>query len=186
MTAQMNEPVTVERDCEAILIPDGTKIQVPEGSIVFITQALGDNYTINLNGNLAQIGAKDADALGFEVPDDVLAGESAHNADGSLNEDLIWAQMRTCYDPEIPINVVELGLIYDCKITPLAEGGNRVDILMTLTAPGCGMGEFLAADIQAKVAAVPAVTEVNVELTFEPQWNMEMMSEAARLESGMY
>ncbi len=182
----MNEPVTVERECEAILIPDGTRIEVPAGSVVFITQALGGNYTINLNGNLAQIGAKDADALGFEIPDDALIKTSATKADGSLNEDLVWAQMRTCYDPEIPINVVELGLIYDCRITRLEDETNKVDILMTLTAPGCGMGEFLAADVQSKVAAIPTVTEVNVELTFDPPWGMEMMSDAARLESGLY
>jgi probable FeS assembly SUF system protein SufT len=186
MTAQMNEPITVQRDCEAILIPDGTRIEVPQGSIVFITQALGGNYTINLKGNLAQIGPKDADALGFETPEDALIKGSITLADGSLNEELVWAQMRTCYDPEIPINVVELGLIYDCRITPLEEGRNRVDILMTLTAPGCGMGEFLAADVQSKVAAIPTVTDVDVQLTFDPPWGMEMMSEAARLESGMF
>jgi probable FeS assembly SUF system protein SufT len=186
MTAQMNEPLTIERDCEAILIPDGTAIEVPQGSVVFITQALGGNYTINLNGNLAQIGAKDADALGFDIPEDALIKGSATRPDGTLNEDLVWAQMRTCYDPEIPINVVELGLIYDCQICPLGNGDNRVDILMTLTAPGCGMGEFLAADVQSKVAAIPTVTEVDVQLTFDPPWSMGMMSEAARLESGLF
>ena len=186
MTAQMNEPFTIERDCEAILIPDGTPIEVPQGSVVFITQALGGNYTINLNGNLAQIGAKDADALGFEIPDEALIRESAIRADGSFNDDLVWAQMRTCYDPEIPINVVELGLIYDCKVTKLETGEHKVDILMTLTAPGCGMGEFLAADVRSKVGTIPTVSEVEVELCFDPPWSMEMMSEAARLESGMY
>lgn len=186
MNAQMNEPVTVSRDCEAILIPDGMKIEVPEGSVVFITQALGGNYTINLNGNLAQVGAKDADVLGFDIPEEAIIREDAIREDGSFNEDLVWQQMRTCYDPEIPINVVELGLIYDCKVGKLEDGANRVDIIMTLTAPGCGMGEFLAADVQSKVAAIPTVEEVNVELTFDPPWGMEMMSEAARLESGLF
>ena len=186
MNAQMNEPVTVQRDCQAILIPDGMQIEVPEGSVVFITQALGGNYTVNLNGNLAQIGAKDADALGFDIPDEAIIREAAIKEDGSFNEDLVWQQMRTCYDPEIPINVVELGLIYDCKVSPPDEDGTRIDILMTLTAPGCGMGEFLAADVHSKVAAIPTVKEVNVELTFDPPWGMEMMSEAARLESGIF
>ncbi len=186
MTAQMNEPVTVARDCEAILIPDGAPIEVPEGSVVFITQALGSNYTINLNGNLAQIGAKDADALGFDIPEEALIKEPAIRPDGSFNEDLVWAQMRTCYDPEIPINVVELGLIYDCRVSKLEDGDHRVDILMTLTAPGCGMGEFLAADVRSKVVAIPTVKEVEVELAFDPPWSMEMMSEAARLEAGLY
>ncbi len=186
MNAQMNEPTTISRDCDAILIPDGTVIEVPEGSVVFITQALGGNYTINLNGNLAQVGPKDADALGFEIPEEALIQGSPTLEDGSLNEEVVWGQMRTCYDPEIPINVVELGLIYDCQISALEDGNNRVDILMTLTAPGCGMGEFLAADVQSKVAAIPTVTEVDVQLTFDPQWSMEMMSEAARLEAGMF
>jgi probable FeS assembly SUF system protein SufT len=186
MNAQMNEPITVERDCDAILIPDGTIIEVPEGSIVFITQALGGNYTINLNGNLVQIGAKDADALGFDIPEEALIKEPAIRPDGTFNEDLVWAQMRTCYDPEIPINVVELGLIYDCRVNKLENGDHRVDILMTLTAPGCGMGEFLSADVRSKVSTIPTVAEVEVELAFDPPWSMEMMSEAARLESGMF
>ncbi len=187
MTAQMNEPYTIERDCEAILIPDGTPIEVPMGSVVFITQALGGNYTVNLNGNLAQIGAKDADALGFDIPEEALIKEPVIRADGSFNDDLVWAQMRTCYDPEIPINVVELGLIYDCRVTRLEdEGQHKVDILMTLTAPGCGMGEFLAADVRSKVAAIPTIKKVEVELVFDPPWSMEMMSEAARLQAGLY
>ena len=177
--------ITVNRDVEAILIPVGTPITVPEGSEVFITQALGGNYTVNVNGNLAQVGARDADALGFDVPQESIIDPAAIPKDGSVNEELIWNQMRTCYDPEIPINIVELGLIYDCKITPM-EDGNRVDILMTLTAPGCGMGDFLAEDVRSKVASVPNVDEVNVELTFDPPWSQEMMSEAARLETGMY
>ncbi|NKB35919.1 MAG: putative Fe-S cluster assembly protein SufT [Gammaproteobacteria bacterium] len=186
MSSPTNEPLTVNRDCEAILIPDGTAIEVPEGSVVFITQALGGNYTINLNGNLAQIGAKDADALGYDIPQEALIQEPAILPDGSFNEDLVWAQMRTCYDPEIPINVVELGLIYDCKISKLDDEQHRVDILMTLTAPGCGMGEFLAADVSSKVATIPTVTQVDVELAFDPPWSMEMMSEAARLEAGLF
>ena len=181
---QVNEPVTVERDCDAILIPAGTHITLRKGSIVFITQALGGNYTVNVNGNLAQVGAKDADALGFEVPE-ALKDVGAAAADGKVDEDLIWNQMRTCYDPEIPINIVDLGLIYDCRITPREAGGSRVDIVMTLTAPGCGMGQFLAEDVRSKVAMVPNVSEVNVELTFDPPWSQEMMSEAARLETGL-
>ncbi len=185
MTIPTHDPVTVSRDCNAILIPDGTQFEIPEGSIVFITQALGGNYTVNLNGNLAQIGAPDADALGFEVPENALIKEDAILPDGSFNEDLVWAQMRTCYDPEIPINVVELGLIYGCEITRMDDGDHQVDIVMTLTAPGCGMGEFLAADVRSKIAAIPTVKDVNVELAFDPPWSMEMMSEAARLEAGM-
>ncbi|HEY7841985.1 MAG TPA: putative Fe-S cluster assembly protein SufT [Gammaproteobacteria bacterium] len=165
------------------MIPSGTPISLPEGSVVLITQALGGNYTVNVNGNLAQISAADADALGFERQD---AEPVAPDTDGgSVDESLLWQQMRTCYDPEIPINIVDLGLIYDCKVTQIDGGGNRVDVVMTLTAPGCGMGEFLAQDVRSKLALVPNVTEVNVNLTFDPPWSHDRMSEAARLETGM-
>jgi probable FeS assembly SUF system protein SufT len=103
-----------------------------------------------------------------------------------VDESLIWDQLRTCYDPEIPINIVDLGLIYDCFISSLAEGGNRVEIKLTLTAPGCGMGQFLVEDVKSKIEQVPNVTEVEVELVFDPPWNYDMMSEAARLQTGMY
>ena len=175
--------ITVLRDCDAILIPAGTHITLQKGSLVFVTQALGGNYTVNVNGNLAQVSARDADALGFEVaaPDVRDAGADG----GSVDEELLWDQMRTCYDPEIPINIVDLGLIYSCKVSPIEAGGHRVDVVMTLTAPGCGMGQFLAEDVRAKLQQVPNVKEVNVDLTFDPPWNQEMMSEAARLETGL-
>lgn len=182
---QEHKHITVNRDCEAILIPSGTPLLLPEGSVVYITQALGGSYTVNINGNLARIAAKDADALGFEVEADQLSKDTPAD-NGRVNEDLVWQQLATCYDPEIPINIVELGLIYDCSITPIEGGGNRVDIIMTLTAPGCGMGQFLADDVRSKVMTVPNVTEVNVDLTFDPPWDQSMMSEAARLETGLY
>jgi probable FeS assembly SUF system protein SufT len=183
---QEQEPVTLQRDCEAILIPSGTEILIPGGSVVFITQALGGSYTVNINGNLARIAAQDADALGVDVNDTASTVSQAKTGNGKVDEDLVWDQMRTCYDPEIPINIVDLGLIYNCQIIPLEDGGNRVDIVMTLTAPGCGMGQFLAEDVRNKVASVPDVTEVNVDLTFDPPWDQSMMSEAARLETGLY
>jgi probable FeS assembly SUF system protein SufT len=181
---QISEPVTVARDCDAVLIPAGTHITVPAGSVVFITQALGGNYTINVNGNLAQVGASDADALGFDVTAPAYARVTGESL-GPVQEELLWDQMRTCYDPEIPINIVDLGLVYECNVTPLADGGNRVDVRMTLTAPGCGMGQFLAEDVRSKLLQVPNVSEVNVDLTFDPPWSQERMSEAARLETGM-
>lgn len=186
MNMAHNEPIVVNRDVDAILIPMGELITIPESSVVFVTQALGGNYTVNINGNLAQVGAKDADALGFEAVNREMTSEESLNADGTLKEELIWNELRTCYDPEIPHNIVDLGLIYDCRIQSRPEGGHRVDILMTLTAPGCGMGEFLAADVRNKVASIPNVEEVHVELTFDPPWNPEMMAEAVRLELGMY
>jgi probable FeS assembly SUF system protein SufT len=179
------QTVTINRDVDAILIPAGTPITLPKDSSVIITQALGGNYTVNINGNLAQIAAQNADALGFDTPEPLRPRPDSED-NGVVDEDLVWQQLRTCYDPEIPVNMVELGLIYNCTISKLETEGNRVDILMTLTAPGCGMGDFLAQDVKQKVAMVPNVTEVNVELTFDPPWNQAMMSEAARLETGMY
>lgn len=186
MNMPHNEPIVVNRSVDAILIPMGELITIPEESVVFITQALGGNYTVNINGNLAQVAAKDADALGFESAKKEISSEDSLNSDGTLREELIWDELRTCYDPEIPHNIVDLGLVYDCRIKDRAEGGHRVEILMTLTAPGCGMGEFLAADVRNKVASIPNVEEVHVDLTFDPPWNPEMMNEAVRLELGMY
>ena len=186
---QEHEPITLQRECAAVLIPSGTEILLPAGSVVFITQALGGSWTVNINGNLARIAAQDADALGFDNNDLLPAATRAGTAVtdcGDVDEEQVWDQMRTCYDPEIPINIVDLGLIYNCQIIPLEGGGNRVDIVMTLTAPGCGMGQFLAEDVRNKVASVPNVTEVNVDLTFDPPWDQSMMSEAARLETGLY
>lgn len=184
---QHNEPITLLRDCEAALIPDGTPIKLVKDSIVYITQALGGSYTVNINGNLARVSGEDADALGFDVEDsnDETKPVNELTGDGSVEEALIWDQLRTCYDPEIPIDIVELGLIYNCSVTPV-EAGNQVDITMTLTAPGCGIGEFLAADVRSKISSLPNVTQVNVELTFDPPWNQTMMSEAARLQTGLY
>ncbi|MBX9606693.1 MAG: putative Fe-S cluster assembly protein SufT [Gammaproteobacteria bacterium] len=178
-------PIELTRDCPAVLIPEGSTTTLAAGTLVYVTQALGGAVTVNVHGNLARIAASDVDALGMEAAS--LPAEHAEAAaDGSVDPDLVWEQLATCYDPEIPINIVELGLIYRCDIKPLAGGGNRVEIDMTLTAPGCGMGPFLVDDVRAKVQQVPNVTEVEVDLTFEPPWSQEMMSEAARLETGLY
>ncbi len=179
------EPLVVERDCDAVLIPSGTPILIQKGTTVYVTQALGGSVTVNINGSLARIAGKDLDALGMEADAGLLGAGERH--DGSVDENLLWAQLRTCYDPEIPINIVDLGLVYRCEITALPqEQGNRVEVVMTLTAPGCGMGQFLVEDIKTKLEQVPNVTDVDVELTFDPPWNQEMMSEAARLQTGMY
>jgi probable FeS assembly SUF system protein SufT len=183
--AAFNEPVTVSRDCEAVLIPEGISINLKTGTEVYVTQALGGSITVNVGGNLARISPEDVDAIGIELQSAPLDGAEAR-PDGTVDEALVWEQLGTCYDPEIPINIVELGLIYKCRVEPLAGDGNRVEIEMTLTAPGCGMGPFLVEDVQSKVEQVPNVTEVEVELVFDPPWDPEMMSEAARLQTGMY
>lgn len=177
-------PISVNRDCEAVLIPEGTPITLKEGSQVYVSQALGGSVTVNVNGNLARVSVANVDALGL-TPTELPADKARPNDDGSVDDDLVWEQLSTCYDPEIPINIVELGLIYRCEVMP-SDRGNRVEIDMTLTAPGCGMGPFLVEDVRTKVAQIPNVGDVEVELVFDPPWNPDMMSEAARLETGLY
>lgn len=180
-----NEIVSLTRDCEAVLIPAGTQVTLPAGQQVTITQALGGSYTCYVEGSLVRIDSKDADALGKSLQE-ISADSAELTGDGTVDEKLVWEQLATCYDPEIPINIVELGLIYECDIVPLPEGGNRIDIKMTLTAPGCGMGAILQVDVANKVKSVPNVTDVNVELVFEPQWDQSRMTEAARLQAGLF
>ena len=176
-------PIALSRECPAVLIPEGTAVTLEAGTEVYVTQALGGSVTVNVNGNLARIPAEHVDALGMTR--DAGPAQSSAN-DGEVDESLIWAQLQTCYDPEIPINIVELGLIYRCEVVKEPDGQQRVEIDMTLTAPGCGMGPILVEDVRGKVGSVPNVGSVVVELTFDPPWNSEMMSEAARLETGMY
>ena len=175
------ETVTLSRDVVGVLIPAGTRVELPEGAEASITQALGGSYTLQMQGHLFRIEGKDADAIGKTpagVPD------IAPDASEDEVEQAVWQQMKTCYDPEIPIDVVELGLIYECRLEPAEEGGWRVRIVMTLTAPGCGMGDVLVADVKSKVLQIPGVREAEVELVFDPPWTREMMSEAAQLQAG--
>jgi len=182
MTAHIGEVRHVLRDCKALLIPVGTKVTIPEGSQIMITQALGGSYTVNINGNLARIDSKDADALGLEVEQHV---ERENKGEGPVDEGAVWMALGTCYDPEIPVSIVELGLIYHCDIKPV-KNGNCIDVVMTLTAPGCGMGPILVEDVRAKLLAVENITEVNVELVFDPPWDRSMMSDEAKLQLGMF
>lgn len=182
MRAHTQEPVTLTRDCPAVHIPSGEEGTIPEGTLVTITQDLGGSFTVHAGGNLFRIAGSDADALGREPLPLPSLPENASEKDV---EELVWAQMGTCYDPEIPIDIVELGLVYDCRITSIGPNQRRVDVQMTLTAPGCGMGDIIADDVRSKILLVPTVTEANVEVVFEPPWSMERMSEAARLEAGL-
>ena len=181
---RVHEKVILTRDCEAIEIPAGYKTTLPAGTEVTITQSLGDSFTVvTERGYMVRIAAQDADALGKEVPK-VSEEEAAARADKPL-EERVWEELKTCYDPEIPVNIVDLGLVYNCEVTPLPNGGNRVAVTMTLTAPGCGMGDVLKADAERKIAQLPGVKEVRVELVIDPPWNPDMMSEAAKLQLGM-
>ncbi len=183
---QAREMVTLVRDCPAILIPAGDPITLKKGQEVLITQDLGGSYTVIVLGNMARIDGQDADAIGKDVAANTQNGEAqTAPAEGPIAEELIWDQLKACYDPEIPVNIVDLGLVYDLILTPLANGtGSRVEIKMTLTAPGCGMGATIAEDVKQKALSVPGVAEANVELVWEPMWNQSMMSEAAQLQLG--
>jgi probable FeS assembly SUF system protein SufT len=182
-----NELITLRRECEAAQIPSGEKVMLPEGAQVRVTQSLGGTYTVTTsNGYMVRIASKDADALGKETA--VVASQAGASAaaEGPVDvEKLVWDQLKTCFDPEIPINIVDLGLVYHCQVTPLSEGGNRVEVIFTLTAPGCGMGSVLKADMESKILSVPGVEDVEGEVVFDPPWNPDMMSEAAKLELGM-
>lgn len=181
-----NELITLRRDCEAAQIPSGEKVMLPEGTQVRVTQSLGGTYTVTTsNGYMVRIASKDADALGKETAVASQAGASAA-AEGPVDvEKLVWDQLKTCFDPEIPVNIVDLGLVYHCQVTPSSEGGNRVEVIFTLTAPGCGMGSVLKADMESKILSVPGVEDFEGEVVFDPPWNPDMMSEAAKLELGM-
>tara|TARA_Y100001980_G_C14549322_1_gene331133 strand:- start:351 stop:890 length:540 start_codon:yes stop_codon:yes gene_type:complete len=172
------ESIRLLRDVDAFVVPSGDEVKLLAGNLVQITQALGGNYTVLINGNMVQITSENADALGIEIQE-----ETVGNLDGDF-EQQIWDQLKTCYDPEIPVNIVELGLIYDLNIKE-SDTGQKINIKMTLTAPGCGMGPVIADEVERKVNGIKGVESVNVELVWEPMWSREMMSESAQLELGM-
>jgi probable FeS assembly SUF system protein SufT len=182
MFGHTNEPFSLQRDVDAVIIPAGERLILREGTAGFITQALGGSFTVYVEGNLFHIAGTDADALGKEP---VEPPEVPENATDEDIETVIWQQLKTCYDPEIPINIVDLGLIYRCDITTMPNGQRSVNVDMTLTAPGCGMGEILVQDAQEKIAIIPTVADVMVELVFDPPWNQSMMSDEARLQTGL-
>jgi len=181
------ESATITRDVEAIRIPSGEKGFVPKGTPVTITQVLGGAYTVEFAGGLARIDGKDADALGKPVEESKSGGKSASGPPRPREqvEPEVQAALRTCYDPEIPVNIVDLGLIYKCELTEAGAGSFKADVKMTLTAPGCGMGPVLVQDVQSKLLNIEGVDDVNVELVWDPPWNQSLMTEAAKLQLGL-
>ena len=182
MPGYENEAIVVQRDVKAIAIPAGVEVNLRLGSVGYITQALGGSFTVYIDGNLFRIAGQDADAIGKS------AAKAPEIPPGASEEDIknvIWDQLKTCYDPEIPVNIVDLGLVYECDVSRNEDATRTVDIKMTLTAPGCGMGEVLIQDVRDKVQLVPTVAQANVELVFDPPWNQTMMSDEARLQTGM-
>ncbi len=183
MLRQENEPFVVSRDVKAVIVPAGQEVNLKAGQAGYITQALGGSFTVYVDGNLFRIRGEDADAIGREA---VKPPELPPNASEEDVRKLAWDQMRTCYDPEIPINIVDLGLVYECEVRANEDATRTVEVKITLTAPGCGMGDILVDDVRDKIARIPTVKEVKVELTFDPPWNQSMMTEAARLQTGMF
>ncbi len=181
-----NTEFTTSRDLEVIQIPAGTKTTIPAGTPGVVTQTLGGSYTIATYQGLARVAEKDLDALGLEKP----ASENGDKPDsagtgGPVDEKAVWEQLKQCFDPEIPVNIVDLGLVYDCSLVQKPDGGTKVEVKMTLTAPGCGMGPAIANDAQSKILSIDGVEEADVQLVWDPPWNQNMISEAGRMKLGM-
>ena len=182
MGSHHHEPFIIQREVDAVMVPSGHAIKLQPGLAGFISQALGGSFTLYIEGNLYRLAGTDADAIGKEP---MRAPELPPNATEEDVRQLAWQQMKTCFDPEIPVNIVDLGLIYECDVVPNDDGTRRVDVKMTLTAPGCGMGEVLVQDVKEKIEVIPTVTSARVELVFDPPWRRDMMSPAAQLQTGM-
>ena len=181
----MYEETTFTRDCDVVVIPDGYETTIPEGAIGFITQVLGGNITVQMtNGYLVRVAGKDAEAIGREIE---APPEATVDDDGNLvvDSETIWARLRTCYDPEIPVNIVDLGLVYECEVDEAEDGTYNVKVRMTLTAPGCGMGQVLVDDVEYAVKNIPGVVDTDINLVFDPAWGPDRMTEVARLELGL-
>ncbi len=180
----VREDAVLTRDVNIVTIPEGNTGTLNKGQIVTIHQALGDNYTVvTEHGHMVRIAGVDADALDKEAHQlQPLVSET----DAAAVEQNCWEVMKTVYDPEIPVNIVDLGLVYQCKVTPVGEGLNDVHVIMTLTAPGCGMGPVIQNDVEKCIRALPGVDQVNVEVVLDPPWSQEMMSEVAQLQLGLY
>lgn len=177
-----NQEIILKRDTDAIQIPSGNPLLLPAGTKVMITQSLGGTYTVATPGGLARIDEKDSDALGLETPATAVADTPP--VAGSL-EEAVWNQLKTVFDPEIPVNVVDLGLIYECQLLNPEGGGTKAHVKMTLTAPGCGMGPTIAADARGKILTLEGIDEAEVELVWDPPWNQSMISEAGRMKLGL-
>lgn len=178
------DQIETRRDCDAVAIPQGTPVRIPAGTTAIITQSLGGSYTLQIPsmGGLFRVAGRDADALGREAE----SGDEALDASGGpVSEDKVWAQLKNVYDPEIPVNIVDLGLVYDMRILPLDSGASRVEVKMTLTAQGCGMGGPISMDAKHRIEGLPGVEEADVQVVWDPPWNPHMISPEGRAKLGM-
>jgi len=181
----MPEQIVLNRDVEARVIPEGNLITLPSGTSVTITQQLGGTFTVVSQMGMSRIAGADADALGLEIPGEAQAAASTEAIAGPLEEDEIWEQLKTVFDPEIPVNIVDLGLVYSCESEENEDGTHQVEVKMTLTAPGCGMGPVIADDARSKIVSLPGVTDANVEIVWDPPWNQDMISEEGKMVLGL-
>src|SRR5215468_7852509 len=177
MSYQTDEPIKLTRDCQVVAVPAGHTLMLPQGTEVVVTQSLGGSFTLLVPsyGGLFRLANRDADAIGKEVPPEVAAAV-AEPLSGEDLEQRVWQVLKTCYDPEIPVNIVDLGLIYEMQIQPLTDATNRVEVKMTLTAQGCGMGTSIAADAQFKLLDLPGVKEADVQVVWDPPWTPQRIS----------
>jgi probable FeS assembly SUF system protein SufT len=182
MAGYDNEPFVINRPVDAVMVPSGANITLQPGVAGYITQALGGSFTLYVEGNLYRLPGTQADAIGKEA---IRPPELPPDATEEDVKQLAWQQMRSCYDPEIPVNIVDLGLVYDCSVSTNEDATRDITVNMTLTAPGCGMGEVLVADVREKLEAIPTVRRAEVTLSFDPPWSQSMMSDAAKLQTGM-
>ncbi|MCS7064064.1 MAG: putative Fe-S cluster assembly protein SufT [Methylacidiphilales bacterium] len=179
------ELVKLIRDCPAIRIPTGEPFTLAAGTEGYITQRLGDTITLAFSGGLARVEAKDADALGLKVSKEEQRSSSGEGPTEPPTQEALLKALKNVYDPEIPVNIVDLGLVYSAEIFPVGEDRYRAEIKMTLTAPGCGMGPVISADVQKRALSVPGIVEANVELVWDPPWNQSMMSELGKMQLGL-
>lgn len=180
----MHQEIKLTREVPAIQIPSGDSLTLPAGTAVFITQRLGGTFTVATSQGLARISSQDADALGIDLAEEKKKQEESNRLKDAPLEEQVWAQLKSVYDPEIPVDIVNLGLVYDCAIEDEA-GKTVVSVKMTLTAPGCGMGPVIAADAQAKIMTIDGIDDARVELVWDPAWNQEMISEEGKMKLGM-
>lgn len=172
--------IEVKRDVAAKLVPSGADVTIKKGTQVWVTQALGDSYTLYVNGNMVRVPGKEGDALGLVA----LDVSDIDQIEGTVEEKM-WRQLQTCFDPEIPVNIVELGLVYQAEVIPLGKDGHHISIVMTLTAPGCGMGPVIVAEVEEKIRKIREVKDVKIELVFDPPWDRDRMSDEAKLQLGL-
>ncbi len=180
----MHDEIELTREVNAVQIPSGDPLTIPAGTSVFITQRLGGTYTVATSQGLARISSQDADALGVDAAEEKQKQEDAVRLKDAPLEEQVWSQLKGVYDPEIPVDIVNLGLVYDCSIEQQADK-KVVQVKMTLTAPGCGMGPVIAADAQAKIVSIDGIDEANVDLVWDPAWNQDMITEEGKMKLGM-